>query len=144
MTRHRRLWLAVAIAAAAIGGAAAQQREPVQPMAIGQMTMHSSPPDRFPALMDDTMARMDAAMAVGYTGNADDDFARMMIAHHQGAIDMAELELRFGTDERLRRLAQEIIVTQGQEIMVMRGALGNAALPQAPTRHASDSKGNVQ
>ena len=147
MTRHRRLWLAVAIAAAAIGGAAAQQREPVQPMAIGQMTMHSpvaSPPDRFPALMDDAMARMDAAMAVGYTGNADDDFARMMIAHHQGAIDMAELELRFGTDERLRRLAQEIIVTQGQEIMVMRGALGIAALPQAPTRHASDSKENVQ
>ena len=135
MTRHRRLWLAVAIAAAAIGGAAAQQREPVQPMAIGQMTMHSpvaSPPDRFPALMDDAMARMDAAMAVGYTGNADDDFARMMIAH------------RFGTDERLRRLAQEIIVTQGQEIMVMRGALGIAALPQAPTRHASDSKENVQ
>ena len=108
-------------------------------MAIGQMTMHSpvaSPPDRFPALMDDAMARMDAAMAVGYTGNADDDFARMMIAHHQGAIDMA--------DERLRRLAQEIIVTQGQEIMVMRGALGIAALPQAPTRHASDSKENVQ
>ena len=104
-------------------------------MAIGQMTMHSpvaSPPDRFPALMDDAMARMDAAMAVGYTGNADDDFARMMIAH------------RFGTDERLRRLAQEIIVTQGQEIMVMRGALGIAALPQAPTRHASDSKENVQ
>ena len=116
-------------------------------MAIGQMTMHSpvaSPPDRFPALMDDAMARMDAAMAVGYTGNADDDFARMMIAHHQGAIDMAELELRFGTDERLRRLAQEIIVTQGQEIMVMRGALGIAALPQAPTRHGSDSKENVQ
>ena len=104
-------------------------------MAIGQMTMHSpvaSPPDRFPALMDDAMARMDAAMAVGYTGNADDDFARMMIAH------------QFGTDERLRRLAQEIIVTQGQEIMVMRGALGIAALPQAPTRHASNSKENVQ
>lgn len=131
MTRHPRLSLAVAIAAAVIGGAAAQQPEPVQTMAIGHMTMHSpgaSPADRFAALMDGAMARMDAAMAVGYTGNADHDFARMMIPHHQGAIDMAELELRFGTDERLRRLAQEIIVTQGQEITVIRRALGEAGV----------------
>ena len=47
----------------------------------------------------------------------------MMIPHHQGAIDMAEIELRFGTDERLRRLAQGIIVEQRQEIAVMRKIL---------------------
>jgi uncharacterized protein (DUF305 family) len=131
MTRYHRLPLAFAIAAAAIAGAAAQQLETVPRMAIGHAMMHSpgaSPPDRFSTQMEDAMARMDAAMAVGYTGNADNDFARMMIAHHQGAIDMAELELRFGTDERLRRLAQEIIVTQGQEITVMRRAL-DAARP---------------
>jgi uncharacterized protein (DUF305 family) len=53
---------------------------------------------------------MHAAMGVPFTGDADRDFARMMIPHHQGAIDMALVELRYGKDERLRRLAQEIIV----------------------------------
>ena len=62
-------------------------------------------------------------MAVKPTGNPDRDFAAMMIPHHQGAIDMAEIELRFGTDERLRRLAQGIIVEQRQEIAVMRKIL---------------------
>jgi uncharacterized protein (DUF305 family) len=71
------------------------------------------------------MERMHAAMmAVRPSGDADRDFAAMMIAHHQGAIDMARLELRYGKDETLRRLAQEIIVTQGQEIGVMRRAAG--------------------
>ena len=50
------------------------------------------------------------------TGNPDRDFAAMMIPHHQGAIDMAQAELRYGHDERLRRLAQEIVVSQAQEI----------------------------
>ena len=69
------------------------------------------------------MERMDAAMmAVRPSGDADRDFAATMIAHHQGAIDMARLELLYGKDETLRRLAQEIIVTQGQEIEVMRRA----------------------
>ncbi len=74
--------------------------------------------------MDAAMARMHYAMrAVKPTGNPDRDFAAMMIPHHQGAIDMAEIELRFGTDERLRRLAQGIIVEQRQEIAVMRKIL---------------------
>jgi len=46
-----------------------------------------------------------------------------MIPHHQGAIDMALVELRYGKDERLKRLAQEIIVAQKQEIEVMHLAL---------------------
>jgi uncharacterized protein (DUF305 family) len=49
----------------------------------------------------------------------------MMIPHHQGAVDMALVELRFGHDERLRRLAQGIIVEQRQEIEVMRRILAN-------------------
>ena len=53
------------------------------------------------------------------TGDADHDFAAMMIPHHQGAVDMAKAELLYGTNPVLRRLAQEIIVTQGQEIQVM-------------------------
>jgi len=74
--------------------------------------------------MDEAMARMHAGMHVPYSGDADRDFARMMIPHHQGAIDMALAELRYGKDERLRRLAQEIIVAQKQEIDVMRLVLG--------------------
>jgi len=60
---------------------------------------------------------------VRYSGNADADFASLMIPHHQGAIEMSKVELQFGTDPRLRRLAQEIIVTQQSEIEVMKGAI---------------------
>lgn len=76
------------------------------------------------------MTRMDRGMAVPYSGDPDRDFAAMMIPHHQGAIDMAEIELRFGHDERLRRLAQGIIVEQRQEIAVMQQVL--ASLPPPP------------
>jgi len=79
--------------------------------------------DDFYALMDGVMARMHMAMHVAPSGDPDRDFARMMMPHHQGAIDLALLELRFGKNERLRRLAQGIIVGQGQEIEVMRSIL---------------------
>ena len=85
--------------------------------------------DDFYALMDGVIARMHAAMHVTPSGDPDRDFARMMIAHHQGAIDMALLQLRFGKDERLRRLAQGIIVEQGQEIQAMRSILGQGGRP---------------
>jgi len=88
--------------------------------------------DGFRAMMDDATARMHAAMHVPFTGDADRDFARMMIPHHQGAIDMAIAELRYGKDERLKRLAQEIIVSQQQEIEVMHLALGDALQPGSP------------
>ena len=66
------------------------------------------------------MVVMDTAMSsASITGNPDIDFAIMMIPHHQGAVDMAKVELRSGTDPRLRRLAQEIIVTQQSEIALM-------------------------
>lgn len=79
--------------------------------------------DEFASAMDTAMAQMHDSMMSEYTGIPDRDFAAMMIAHHQGAVDMAEIELRFGKDERLRRLAQGIIVEQRQEIAVMRGIL---------------------
>ena len=83
----------------------------------------SATPDGFREMMDEAAARMHAGMHVSYTGDPDRDFARMMIPHHQGAIDMALAELRYGKDERLRRLAQEIVVAQKQEIEVMKLAL---------------------
>jgi hypothetical protein len=60
------------------------------------------------------------------------DFVAMMSAHHQGPIDMAEAVLRYGRNERLRRLAQEIIVTQQQEIAAMRLAVGESLPPPVP------------
>jgi uncharacterized protein (DUF305 family) len=77
-------------------------------------------------------ARMHKDMDVPFTGNADNDFARMMIAHHQGAIDMAVAELRYGKDKQLKRLAQQIVVDQQQEIAVMRRALGDPLPPGSP------------
>jgi uncharacterized protein (DUF305 family) len=66
------------------------------------------------------MAKMMAAMAVQPSGDVDRDFVATMVPHHQGAIEMAQAELRYGHNEQLRRIAQEIIVDQTQEIAVMR------------------------
>ena len=68
----------------------------------------------FDSEMGGVNARMHAGMRVAPSGNTDHDFARMMIAHHQGAIDMALVQLKYGSDKRLRRLAQAIIVSRGQ------------------------------
>jgi hypothetical protein len=83
----------------------------------------------FLAENDAAMSRMMAAMAVKPSGDVDRDFVATMVPHHQGAIDMAQAELRYGRNEQLRRLAQEIIVDQTQEIAGMRLALGQP-LPQ--------------
>jgi Domain of unknown function (DUF305) len=85
------------------------------------------------------MSKMMAGMAIKSSNDIDRDFAGMMIPHHQGAIDMAEAELRHGHNEHLRRLAQEIIVEQQQEIAAMKLALGDAlpAPVAAPTQPAA-------
>jgi hypothetical protein len=70
------------------------------------------------------MEAMMRNMTVKPSGDVDRDFIAMMIPHHQGAIDMARAELRYGHNEQLRRIAQEIIVDQQQEIAAMRTALG--------------------
>jgi uncharacterized protein (DUF305 family) len=78
------------------------------------------------------MKRMMAGMMVAPSGNVDADFVTMMLPHHQGAIDMAVAELRYGKNEQLKRIAQEIIVDQQQEIAAMRLALGQPLSPSAP------------
>ncbi len=93
---------------------------------------HAGGTDGFQTMIADSVARMHAEMEVPFTGDADKDFARMMIPHHQGAIDMAMAELRYGKDKRLKRLAQEIIVEQQQEIAVMHLALGDPLPPGSP------------
>lgn len=104
-------------------------------LATGAVARDQEPgADTFASVMRSAMARMDRDMMVPTSGNADRDFAAMMIPHHQGAVEMAEAELRFGHDLALRRLAQGIVVEQQQEIAVMRQAL--AALPPAPPTDA--------
>ena len=56
----------------------------------------------------------------------------MMMPHHQAAIDMAQVYLRFGSNAQLQRIAQEIIVEQQQEVVAMRLAIGEELPPSAP------------
>ena len=65
-------------------------------------------------------ARMHIDMAVKLTGDADVDFARSMVPHHQGAVDMARIVLEYGKDPELKRLAQDVIASQQKEIAFMR------------------------
>lgn len=64
--------------------------------------------------------RMHADMDIAYTGDADVDFLRGMIPHHQGAVEMAEIVLEHGTDPEVRALAEAIIAAQNDEISFMR------------------------
>jgi hypothetical protein len=81
---------------------------------------------------DDAMTKMMDDMAIKPSGDIDRDFVAMMSPHHQGAIDMAISELRYGKNEQLRRIAQEIIVDQMQEIAAMKLAIGEPATDTAP------------
>lgn len=89
----------------------------------------------FLAENDEAMTAMMTGMEAKPSGDVDRDFVAVMIPHHQGAIDMAQAELRYGRNETLRRIAQEIIVEQQQEISAMHFALGQ---PLPPARPAPD------
>jgi Domain of unknown function (DUF305) len=93
----------------------------------------------FLAKSNAAMSRMMAGMKIKPSNGVDRDFVAMMVPHHQGAIDMAEAELSYGHNEPLRGLAQEIIVTQQQEIAVMRRALGEPLPPSVPSPHQPSS-----
>jgi hypothetical protein len=77
------------------------------------------------------MTKMMVDMGIRPSGDVDTDFVAMMV--HQGAIEMAQAELRYGHNEPLRRMAQEIIVTQLQEIAAMRLSLGQRLPPSVPS-----------
>lgn len=64
--------------------------------------------------------KMHKDMEITYTGNADVDFVRGMIPHHQGAIDMAKTEIAFGKDADIKKMAEDIIKAQEAEIAQMK------------------------
>ncbi|NIF99691.1 DUF305 domain-containing protein [Burkholderia sp. Ax-1720] len=120
--RARRPGIRAALGAALLlaAGAAAAAGAPVQDERA------------FLAENDTAMSRMMDDMSIKPSGDVDRDFVAMMVPHHQGAIDMAQAELRYGHNEQLRRIAQEIVVEQQQEIVAMRLALGQPLPSAAP------------
>src|SRR6202012_898254 len=120
--------------------------------AICSTPFRSSSAEEAPFLAENVsaMTKMMIDMGIQPSGDVDTDFAAIMTPHHQGAIAMAQAELRHGHNEQLRRMAQEIIVTQQQEIIAMRLALRQPPVSDSsPPRQASpaepiDSKSDRQ
>jgi hypothetical protein len=102
--------------------------------AICAKAFGSAPAAEAPYLAENVsaMTKMMIEMGIRPSGDVDTDFVAM-VPHHQGAIEMARAELRYGRKEPLRRMAQEIIVTQLQEITAMRLSLGQALPPTVPS-----------
>jgi uncharacterized protein (DUF305 family) len=101
-----------------------QAQPPHQHVSPSQATPSASiAGEFFTSLMMQAMDRMHRDMSVVPSGDPDRGFVAMMIPHHQGAVDMAKVELQFGKNPILGRLAQGIIVEQLQEIEVMQREL---------------------
>jgi Domain of unknown function (DUF305) len=128
--------LAVVAATAFVAGAELHsQPVTISPFTICSAATQAEFPDEtsYLAENDTAMNKMMSGMAIRPTGDADRDFVAMMSPHHQGAIEMAQAVLRNGHNEQIRRLAQEIIVTQQQEIAAMRLAIGEPLPPSVPS-----------
>ena len=95
------------------------QAEETKGMKMPMKTAASPADTAFAASMQNMMKGMN----VKPTGNPDKDFVLMMMPHHQGAIDMAKVELQYGTDTELRSLATDIVSAQEKEIAQMKAWL---------------------
>jgi uncharacterized protein (DUF305 family) len=71
-------------------------------------------------------ARMHSDMPMSFSGDADVDFMKGMIPHHEGAVAMAKILLQFGKDAELRKLADDVVRTQNEEITMMQVWLNKA------------------
>lgn len=85
----------------------------------GAAAARAAPDDPASKAYRDANAKMHADMGVTLSGDADADFLRSMIPHHQGAIDMAKIVLRYGKDPAVRKLAEDIVAAQEREIAEM-------------------------
>ncbi len=96
---------------------------PARPERLPQgMEGHPPPPHEMtpPGPFTEANARMHRAMAVPPTGDVDLDFARSMVPHHEGAVEMARIQLREGKDPEMRRLAEQVVSSQEAEIATMK------------------------
>lgn len=101
-----------------IGTTSAQQATSMPDMNMGQSTKaNSASVQAFKGADQRMMRRMQGQT---YTGDADKDFVSHMIPHHQGAIDMAAAELKYGKDPEMIRLARSIVKAQKEEITKMK------------------------
>jgi uncharacterized protein (DUF305 family) len=95
----------------------------------------------FEQLMADAISVMHNGMQTApQTGDPDRDFVTMMIPHHQGAIDMAEVLLLYGKDEQLKRLAQAIIADQQNEMQLMQLWLAKQSPAESVANRKPDSE----
>lgn len=88
----------------------------------GDHSAHAMPMNAAPSTeaFNAINARMHEDMGIEMTGNADLDFARGMIPHHQGAVDMARVVLEHGEDPEIRAFAEQVIAAQEAEIEFLR------------------------
>ncbi|KWI53644.1 DUF305 domain-containing protein [Burkholderia cepacia] len=107
----RRCVASAVLAACASALPAAGQLRPAEPASV--------PDSSTQAYKRADQKMMDAMEAARYTGDADRDFVAHMAPHHQGAIDMAQVELKYGKDPTLRQLASRIVAAQRDEIALM-------------------------
>ncbi|WP_018902654.1 DUF305 domain-containing protein [Rhizobium sp. 2MFCol3.1] len=139
-SNRKSLVLAASMLATA-GACTAFAHDPAQHDHAAASAKDAGPEAVYLAENDAAMNKMMADMEVDPTGDVDRDFVAMMTPHHQGAIDMALAVLKYGKNEQLKRIAQEIIVDQQQEIAAMKLAIGDPLPPSgaAPTQVAPEN-----
>ncbi len=107
--------------------AVSQMQAPMQAPAMEPASMQKMMQDMMPSATDSASTKafkephmkMMKSMHVEFTGNPDVDFVRSMVPHHQGAIDMAKVELAHGKNPEMRKMAEKIIGDQEKEIAMM-------------------------
>ncbi|WP_372843054.1 DUF305 domain-containing protein [Psychrobacter sp.] len=103
-------------------------------MSAGTMVADGTPMTAMLKEYSDSMTKMHEEMMIGMDYNDPDAaFAQGMLAHHVGAVDMAEIELKYGTDTEMRKLAEAIIDAQQPEIEQMKTWLSNNPDSKTPT-----------
>lgn len=108
--------LAVAAIASAVGLPLAAQQMPGMSH-TGMAMPHTDSPST--KAFKEANERMMQGMGANFTGKADPDFVSSMLPHHQGAVAMARIELQYGSDPELKKLAQDLIAAQQTEIAFM-------------------------